>query len=207
MLGGARPDRQTGARHRFHRQRAGADLAGAWRNLNVEAIADFRGDDRQQPPRRGLDVHFGPRQQTQRRQAFGDAIRIAIEPQRRFERGEADLVDAQRPLHRIALDARDQILAADDEAGLRAAQKLIAREGDEIGAGGDGFLDRRLVRQPVAGEIDQRAGAQIVDQRHFAFARERREIARGNLLGKALDAIIRGVHLEMSPVFGPSAAT
>ena len=124
-----------------------------------------------------------------------DTIGIAIEPQRRLERGEADLVDAQRPLHRVILDPPDQILSADDEAGLRAAQKLVAGEGDEIGAGGDGFLDRRLVRQPITGEIDQRAGAEVVDQRHLALARQRRKIARGHLLGETLDAIVRGVNL------------
>ena len=63
---------------------------------------------------------------------------------------------------------RDQILAADDEAGLRPAEQLVAGEGDEIGALGDRLRDRRLMREPEAGEIDQRAGAEIVDQRHLA---------------------------------------
>ena len=61
-------------------------------------------------------------------------------------------------------------------------------------AGRDGFLDRRLVGQPEAGEIDQRAGAEVVDQRHFAFACQRGELARSDLLGKALDPIVGGVN-------------
>ncbi len=73
---------------------------------------------------------------------------------------------------------RDQVLAADDEAGLRAAEQLVAGEGDEVGAVGDRFGDRRLVREAEAREIDQRAGAEIVDQRHVALVRERRELAR-----------------------------
>ena len=42
---------------------------------------------------------------------------------------------------------------------------------------GDGFGDRRLVREAEACEIDQRAGAEIVHQRHAALARERSELA------------------------------
>ena len=79
-------------------------------------------------------------------------VGIAIELQRRFERREPDLVDPQRPLHRIAVDPRDQILAADDEARLRAAEQLVAGEGDEIGAFGDRLAHRRLVREAEAAQ-------------------------------------------------------
>ena len=69
----------------------------------------------------------------------------------------------------------DQILAADDEAGLRPAEQLVAGEGDEIGALGDGLAHRRLVREAEAREIDQRAGAEIVDERHAVRAARSRQ--------------------------------
>ena len=79
-------------------------------------------------------------------------------------------MSTQRALHRIAVELRDQILAADDEAGLRTAEQLVAGEGDEVGAVGDRLAHRRLVPEAEAREIDQRAGAEIVDERHARVA-------------------------------------
>ena len=80
---------------------------------------------------------------------------------------------------------RDQLLAADDEAGLRAAEQLVAGERDEVGAFGDRFGDRRLVRQAAARQIDQRAGAEIVDERHVVLrARAPQARARATSLVK-----------------------
>ena len=50
--------------------------------------------------------------------------------------------------------------------------------------------------RPKRREVDQRAGAEIVDERHAALARERRKVAREHLGGEARDAIVRGVDLE-----------
>ena len=68
--------------------------------------AERRGDERREA--RGLRGDLGRRagEQAQRRQALGEAVGIAVEPQRRLERGEADLVEAQRALQRVAVDAR-----------------------------------------------------------------------------------------------------
>ena len=84
-------------------------------------------------------------------------VRIAIEPQRRFERGKADFVDPQRALHGVATDPRQKLLAPDDETRLWAAEQLVGREGDEICAIGDSFGHRRFVREAEAREIDQRS--------------------------------------------------
>ena len=71
--------------------------------------------------------------------SFGQAVGVAVEAQHGFQRGQGQLADAQRALQRILLDLRDQVLAADQQAGLRPAEQLVAGEGDEVGAGGDGF--------------------------------------------------------------------
>ena len=120
---------------------------------------------RQQALRQRGDLVARARQQPQRRQPRGEAVGIGIEAQHRLERGEADLVEAQGPLQRVLRQRRDQIGAADDEAGLRPAEQLVAAEGDEIGAGLERLGDGRLVRQAPAVEIDQRAAAEILDQR------------------------------------------
>ena len=39
---------------------------------------------------------------------------------------------------------RDEVAPADDEARLRAAEQLVARERDEVGAGRDGVANRGL---------------------------------------------------------------
>src|ERR1044072_6725961 len=64
----------------------------------------------------------------------GGAVGTAVEPPGRLEHRDPHLVDAQRALHRVLVDRLDQVLAADDEARLRAAEQLVAR-GGEIGRG------------------------------------------------------------------------
>ncbi len=132
----------------------------------------------------------------QRRQTLGESVGIAIKPQRRFDGREADLVDAQRAFHRVAVDLRDGGALADDEPGLRPAQQLVAGKRHKIGAVFYRFGDGRLVREAPARQIDQRAGAEIVRQQLRPFVRQRREVARRHLGGESLDAIIRGMDLQ-----------
>ena len=91
--------------------------------------------DRLAQPRRRLG-HLGLR--AARNSASSAASRqpvgIAVELEDGFQRREPDLVEAQRPLHGVLGDARHQLLAAGDDAGLRPAQQLVAGEGDEVGA-------------------------------------------------------------------------
>ena len=123
-------------------------------------------------------------------------VGIAIEPQRRLDRRQADLVDAQRPLERIAVDARDQFLASDDEPRLRTAKQLVAGEGDEIGALRHRLGHCGLMGQAEAREIDECSGAEVVDQRHVVPVRKLRKIAARHGGGEPLDTVIRGMHLE-----------
>ena len=50
--------------------------------------------------------------------------------------------------------------------------------------------------EAIAGEIDQRAGAEIVDKRHPARLRDRSKLACSYFRGETLDAIVRRMHLE-----------
>ena len=55
-------------------------------------------------------------------------LRVAGQSERRLERGEGHLVDAEGPHQRVGLDPADRLLRAEQEAALRAAQQLVARD-------------------------------------------------------------------------------
>ena len=71
---------------------------------------------------------------------------VAVQPQRRLERGQRQLVDPQRARQRDGgARPRPPPGAPDDQPGLRAAEQLVARAADQRRAGGDRALQRRLV--------------------------------------------------------------
>ena len=63
-------------------------------------------------------------------------------------------------MERVAAQLLDQIGPARDDPGLGAAQQLVPREADEIGPRGEGGGRRRLVL-----DVDERAGAEVVEER------------------------------------------
>ena len=71
----------------------------------------------------------------------------------------------------------DELRAADDDARLRPAEELVAREADEIGARGEARRDGGLVA-----ELADRARAEIVDERQPGSPRDARELGQGRLL-------------------------
>src|SRR2546430_17328612 len=68
----------------------------------------------------------------------GDSLEVAAQVQGDggFERGNGQLVDAQGAEQRVLADSRQRLALAGDDAGLRAAQQLVAAEG--------GYVDARL---------------------------------------------------------------
>ena len=56
----------------------------------------------------------------------------------------------QRALERIAFDFRDQIGAAGDDAGLRAAEQFVAAEGHEVSTVGSHARATRFAPLPCA---------------------------------------------------------
>ena len=100
-------------------------------------------------------------QHPQHRNLARGALRVEVERERALERGERELVRAQRALERVAAQPLDELGAADDDPGLRAAEQLVAGEADEVGAGGEALAGRSARRRAC----DERAGAEVVDER------------------------------------------
>ena len=59
---------------------------------------------------------------------------------------------------------------------------------DDVDAGRDRLARRRLVRQAPGLEIDQRAAAEILDQRQALLARQRHQLGDAGTDGEARDA-------------------
>ncbi len=97
-----------------------------------------------------------------------------------LQRRENQLVAAQRAEKRVALDRGNQFRFARDDAGLRAAQQLIAAEADQVHAAAQHLGGRGLVFEAShARGFNHRAAAQILHKRDALLAGECR-----NLLGR-----------------------
>ena len=97
------------------------------------------------------------------------------------ERGERDLVGAQRTRERMPREPRDEVGAADDDPRLRSAEQLVAREGDERRARVEALAHARARRRatPVARASH---GVRLVEEPRSGVddhrRPERRELAR-----------------------------
>ncbi len=193
---GVRPDGEAGAGDRLERQRARSDLAFAGRDLDGVGRPKRPGDEGQKARGLGFDVLPLSCEEAQGRQALGEPVRVAVELQGRLDRRQPDLVDAQRPLHRIAVDGGDPFAPADDEARLRPAEQLVAREGDEVRALGHDLPHGRLPLQAVSREVDEDARSEIVHERDVRRFGDAGEFRGSDLGGEALNAIVRGMDFE-----------
>ena len=180
--------RETGERHR-----SPADLA---RRRSTTRASDARAPQQLAQP-------LGARPQHRRRLAEqphgreSPAPAVPVQLEGRLQRGHGHLVDPQRAVERVRPDALDQRRAPDDDARLRAAEQLVAREGDHVGARGDHRAHGRLRGQPLGVERDQRRPSP--DPRTPARRRARAqlgELARRHLLGEADQREVRAVHLH-----------
>ena len=132
------------------------------------------------------------------------SARLGIESarERPLERGQRQLVGAKRALERMAAQPLDELGAPDDDPRLRAAEELVAREADEVGARARGSRPGSARRR--AGE---RARAEVVDERHAVLsARPRPARASRGLLGEADDPEVRLVHAEQQRRLGADRA-
>ena len=112
----------------------------------------------------------------------------------RLDRGERELVGADRTGQRVAGEARDHLASAQQDPGLRTAEELVAAGDDHVGARGEGRGGIGLVGQRGLGA--QQSRAEIGDQRQPVLVRERGELGDPDLAGEALDAVVAGVDLE-----------
>ena len=154
-------DRAGEARQLRERKRAAADPG--------HRLLDLAADEAREAL--GPLPHGGDRlgEHPQHRDLAAGALGIESEGERALERGERQLVRAQRALQRMPAQALDQVGAAGEDAGLRPAEQLVAREADEVGSRGEARRGGRLVA-----DRRERARAEIVDERQPGPLRERR---------------------------------
>ena len=86
-----------------------------------------------------------------------------IEPERRGDGGQRRLVRSHRPRQRVLAHLRDEVRATDDQPGLRAADQLVAAERHHVRTGREPLARHRLVGEPEASRVEERAAAQVVD--------------------------------------------
>ena len=137
-----------------------------------------------------LDLRVRPGQQPQGRQALRQPRGIAIELQRGDDGGEANFIDTQRPFQWIAGNRLHMRAPADDEADLRAAEQLVAGKGHDIGAVGHRLAHGFLLRQAISRHVDQRARAEIVEQRLAGGMGDARDLASVDRRRETLDAVV-----------------
>ena len=126
---------------------------------------------------------------------------VEVERERALERSERQLVGAQSAVERMPPQLLDEVGAAGDDPGLRAAEQLVAREADEVGARGQGGGRGRL-----ALDVDERARAEVVEERQLVPAGDGRELLDARLLGEADDAEVRLVDAQEQRRLRPDRA-
>src|SRR5438094_306305 len=123
-------------------------------------------------------------------------LRIAVGRQRRFERGQGELIGPDCPGERIGAASVDGRLPAEQDPGLRATEQLVAGEDDCVDAARQRLADAWLSRKPPSGEVEQQAAAQIEQARDPGAARHGGDVARGHFAREARHPEVGAVHLE-----------
>ena len=130
-------DRAREARQLGEGQRAAADPR--------DGLLDLASDELRQPLRSRLDG-FGRLGRHAQDGDLGErALGIEVERKRALECGQRQLVRAHGALERMSPQPLDELGATDDDPGLRAAEELVAREADEVGAGLEALAHGRLL--------------------------------------------------------------
>ena len=124
---------------------------------------------------------------------------VAVELERRLERGQRQLVGAQRAHQRVRAHARDGRALPDEDAGLRPAEQLVAREG---APGRRRATHRRAARLGSRGRgPSARRSISAPEPRSTIVGTPRARASCGQL-GDATSAVkpttreVRAVHLE-----------
>jgi hypothetical protein len=123
---------------------------------------------------------------------------VEVERECSLERGQRQLVRAQRALERMPSQLLDEVGPTGDDPRLRAAEQLVAGEADEIGSGRERVPRGRLVR-----ERDQCSRSEVVDEGDPVACRDVGKLGRRRLLGEADDAEVRLVDAQEEGGLGP----
>src|SRR5205807_1114964 len=104
---------------------------------------------------------------------------FAVEPERRFQRGEQHPVGPQRPAQRMLAALFDQLGTAEQDSGLRPAEELVAADQDQVGPIAQTLYSRGLAEGRVEG-----ATAEVVYQVYTSYTCEPRELRHRRHLGE-----------------------
>src|SRR5205807_6438395 len=117
----------------------------------------------------------------------GDSLEVAAQVQSDggFEGGNGQLVDAQGAEQRVLADSRQRLALAGNDARLRAAQQLVAAEGDHVDARFEARRNRRLVLDPERSEVNQASAAQVLEENQVVLARETDHLLEPRAFGEA----------------------
>ena len=149
-----------------------------------------------QQVRLALDLGQGLGQHPERGDVADGFFHVQILAERRIERGQGQLVDAERAGKGIGPDGIDPGLFAQDHACLGSAQQLVAAEGEHVHAGIHGLLHGGLAACAVGREVDETAAAQVPHDRKVVLPAELRELVGLDLLGEADDLVVARMDLE-----------
>ena len=105
------------------------------RNLNGAACADTLFQNFRKLFSLVLNYFYGRGDHVQSRYTFKDRLRLLIESESRFQGGQGEFINTQGPVQGVFFNVLDNISAAEDDSGLRAAEQLVAAEGDHVHAG------------------------------------------------------------------------
>ena len=76
---------------------------------------------------------------------------------------------------------------------MGAADQLVATAGDHVGPRGDRLGQRRLLLEAELGEIDERAGADVVDDGQVAGPAQADQFLQRHFRGEAHDLVVAGM--------------
>ena len=188
-----------GARDVGERQRPAAGARDVVGGRDVGGLADGVADAGGERLGTRADLGLRRGEHAQRGDLAQRALLVEVGVERRLERGERHLVEAQRARHRVLLEAVDDVGAAEQQPRLRPAEQLVARRGHHRGARRDRRADRGLVGDAELREVDEHAGALVLHDRHAVHGAEVDEVGERDLVGEADDAVVARVHLEHQP--------
>ncbi len=202
-------DHRRVAEPQRHRERLldrarGARELGEWQCPSADArdrVLGLAADEAREPLRPLAHALERLVEHPQHRNLTARALGIGVEGERPLERGERQLVGAQRALQRLAAEALDELAAADHDPRLRPTEQLVAGEADEIRTGGEARRGRRLVA-----DVGQRAGAEVVDEPDAGPRGDRRELLGAGALGEPDDPEVRLVHTQKERRVGADRA-
>ena len=114
------------------------------------------------------EVVFGEAHHAQHRNRI--VILAKVGQQRSLQCGVEHFVYAEDAEERIGADLRDQLGTAADEAGLRAAEQLVATVSNDADAGAEAVGDHRFAAYADPAEVEQFATAQVFHHREVVLA-------------------------------------